>query len=294
MDISLKETRFLFLAPAIDNAMERHLLDLLYGILILLLKGVNSNNIYLFTENISDEKLDYLINTMTLQRSFFNIKEIKEYYNFIKKDDMENCVVFISSHGNPDGICTNENLKPFTFISNFNLTKYKNIVIYFGQCYSGIYNFLPLDKCVDLEKKNIVLAGATGFYPSLSLPVTVTIDSNCINWNSNTFLYNLFNWFYNFIDIDDDKKFSVMDSFKYSATYADSRIQDFKLKEFYTASKKIILFYQKRYFIKRIISKILKKDNKLEKEAKESILYSQLVHEPWILNAIKANDLYYI
>lgn len=308
MDISLSKTRFIFLAPSRGTATERHVLDLLYGILLLLIKGVPKDNIILFVENLSDDKLNLLLAKMSLSKSIFQIVDIKYFYSFIMfTDTKKDCIVFISSHGNEAGICSDINLKPYPLIHNFNLSNYSNIVIYFGQCYSGIYNFIPLDKWIDKSKKKIVISGASGFYPSLSTEYTINFTAKAPErWIANTFLINLFNWFSDRLDIangraqniitdiDSDSLYTVMDSFKYGATMTDNDIQKYKIFGFYEASIALIKYYKKRYFFHRILSKILNTENKLEKEAKKSIYTSQLVHEPWILNALIANEMNFI
>src|SRR5699024_2527800 len=93
----------------------------------------------------------------------------------------------------------------------------QNIVIYLGQCYAGIFNYLDVK-----GTPNTILIGATNLYPSISY------QSPDISWQANLFLLNLFKWIKSPKDIDGDGKITVMDSFKYAGAETNRYCQQYK------------------------------------------------------------------
>lgn len=285
-----EQTIWIFLLASSTCAESRHIYDVANGVRCLENRGISPNNIYLIIDGDKKTISEHLkIFTCTM----YDIKSSNNLENIIKNSTHKNIVLFVAGHGNLEqGIIASPGIKPYNLVNIFKYNEnISNVVIYLSQCYAGIFNYIDVTQ----KKPTIILVGATNLYPSISSK----IKNN--GWQANLFLYNLFGWIENPIDIDGDGRYTVMDSYKYAGAITN---------QYCSASKGISLentlglLKNKKEVLTQIGSMVIAGNNlevmslMRELEAIEiNLRKCQEIHynsqEPWILNAIPAQRLYF-
>lgn len=285
MGLITDETHWIFMLPSSGEAEERHIYDIAFGIKVLLRKTVKYNCISIVIDNPAFTKLSAVFSklSVSLPSKIFSTSQLPE---LLESNTFRNIVVFVTGHGSPDGLDTNPPIKPYTFYKYFQTAKkLKKAVFFFGQCYAGIFNQMPLSTHLGLPdtKCNMVAVGGTGLFPSISSPVTV----DDVTWSGNLFLTNVFIWLLKNEDIDGDGKLSVTDSFKYASIFTNEALINIKKRD------NILSIIEQAELI-RCIDKLQSKETsdadknnlQLEIQSLEKILEIRYVtQEPWLLNA---------
>lgn len=223
------------------------------------------------------------------------IFKIANLDNLLRIKKFDNAVVFVIGHGSINGLDSELPIKPFLFYKKFQvISKLKKVIFYFGQCYSGVFNQIPLKTHLGLKRfklPNIIAIGCTGLFPSLSTSVTV----ENVTWVANIFLIYVFNWISNPIDIDGDGHFSVIDSFKIATFYTNNAITDIKKND---TVQNLLQQNQLTKLISSLSNPTLSRneqDNiRLEIQALEKMLEIRYItQESWILNTDIAISTYF-
>lgn len=289
MEMMTNKTRWFFLLPSSQEAEERHIYDIAFGVKCLLSRNISLSDIVFVIDNASSVKVSAVFSKMQLSEpsEIFSTKQID---TLLCSNTYKNAVVFVTGHGSSAGLDSNIPIKPYCLYKKFQISpNFKRVVFYFGQCYSGIFNQMPLSNHLSLPKSehnnhcNIVAIGGTGLFPSISAPVTC----NDVTWSANIFLVSVFNWILEPKDIDGDEKFSVMDSFKSAAIDTNAELIEIKKRD------NIQNFQQQAKLFSLIgklktgsVSHTEKENVLLEIQALERMLaIHYVVQEPWILNA---------
>lgn len=212
--------------PTFHKIDERHIQDIAFGVKCLLKAGVDYKNINIFIDNVSKILTDYIF-------SYFEIKSpdmifpTSELKNVMAGNKKKNAVVFVTGHGSEEGMFTDVPIKPYKLYKIFLESPcLKNTVFYFGQCYAGIFNFMPLTKHLNMHGKfsnDIVAIGATGFESSVSIRQQLPNEKV---YDANIFLLNVYKWILEKKDIDGDGHLSVMDSFKYATIEVNKQLHN--------------------------------------------------------------------
>lgn len=130
---------------------------------------------------------------------------------YIETLDCENLIIVSSCHGSMKGFDSKTKIQPFPFATALNNNpKANNILVMFGQCFSGIFNYSP----IDCSKKNIVFMGASGMNESVSASGVPLIMGKPISWLANIAIWSFFDWLSAPTDVDGDAKTTVMDLYK--------------------------------------------------------------------------------
>jgi len=103
----------------------------------------------------------------------------------------------------------------------------KNAVVYLGQCFAGIFNYMPAGSKKD-DEVNAIFIGATNLYESLSSATTEKLVGGDASWSANLFLLSVFKWLTNKVDVDGDGKLTVMDSYKYAGVHSNAINKEIK------------------------------------------------------------------
>ena len=286
MGLLSNRTHWFFILPSSTEAEERHIHDIAFGVKILLYKDIDYNDISVIIDHAPNIKIQMAFSALNvpLPKKIYNTSEID---TLLVNNTYKNAVVFITGHGSPDGLDSSPPIKPYSFYCKFQTAEhFKRVVFYFGQCYAGIFNQMPLSTHLGLSKNpkcQMVAIGGTGLFSSVSAPLTV----NNITWSANIFLMYIFNWLLTDKDIDGDGKLSVMDSFKFASIYTNEALKDIKKKN---NLQSIIEQSNLMSCIDKLHSEDIpqeEKDNiQLEILALEKMLEIRYVmQEPWILNA---------
>ncbi len=273
----------------------RHIIDIIYGVHVLLHKGISRQNIIA----IIDGPLPDIAEDYEYLEKIISIKYVQNIPQIVRKNKFENLVLFVTGHGGIDGLPYVTSIKPFHFLNCIRRIKQlRNAIIYMGQCYAGIFHYMSVQSRHDEHKKQlspeIIVIGATNLFTSISTSKSYSLNADGRTWPANLFLYYVFEWISNPKDIDGDGKYTVIDSYKYAGA---------KTNQEYT--------YRKNYLF-LLILEIQKKINDIEEKlkfhSKESSIYKKLElekkaeilnfsqkseiyfnhQEPWILNSMPA------
>lgn len=282
MGLISNKTRWIFILPSAKTVKteERHIQDIAFGVKCLLKKGIAPYNIDIFIDNNIPAVTEYCFSTFSVPMPK-EIFETSQLEGVLKKNKKHNAVVFITGHGSPKGMFNDIPIKPYSFYDMFQTApNLKRTIFYFGQCYAGIFNYMPLSSHLnhhDKHMNNMVAIGATGLFPSYS---HLTQLSDSVSWTGNLFLINVFNWILHNDDVDGDNKYSVMDSFKYASVKTNEAILEMKKEN---TLDSII-------GIEQLLLKIRNQESTLSTEIEIETIDNKLsimnaVQEAWILNA---------
>lgn len=286
MGLLSNRTHWFFILPSSTEAEERHIYDIAFGVKILLYKKVEYKDIAIIIDHAPDIKIKMIFSALDVPLPM-KIYDTTQIDTLLVNNTYKNAVIFITGHGSPRGLDSDPPIKPYPLYYKFQTAaQFKRVIFYFGQCYAGIFNQMPLSTHLGLNsnsKCNMVAIGSTGLFSSVSAPITV----NNITWSANIFLMYIFNWLLANDDVDGDGKLSVMDSFKFASIYTNEALKEIKkqdnIQSFIEQSNLIAC-------IDRLYSKDIpqeEKDNiQLEIQALEKMLEIRyVIQAPWILNA---------
>lgn len=282
MELNKENTQWIFLLPSEKSAEERHVLDALFGYYILKDKGVDESDIFLLID--ADDLNLYKQGDSPFPKDE-RIKRSDNLKNILLENKKENVVLFVCGHGSIVGLPNRET--PFSFFEKLKKTKNaKHFVVFFSQCYAGIFENVLTQS--DINGIEFILIGATELESSMSSP----LRQNKKIWTVNTFLFSLFEWIKNPIDIDGDSFFSVNDAFKYAGIRMNSFGKEIKSLEHMESLSKIFdLEKIKEEARKDSLKKLL---YTLKKESLQKILEIIYTHQrPWISNPETARNLYF-
>lgn len=280
------ETTWIFLLGKFKKSETRHINDIYNGIMSLYKQCVKPKNIRLFIdEDISSNNDIY---SMFLCKNY-SILETKQLKTEISKIHSKNIVIFILGHGDIEkGIIASPNIRPYKLLDYIASNKYSiNIIIFLNQCYAGIFQDIDISNINNQRK--ILFVGASNLTKSLSYKIEK------INWKANLFLYYIFKWIQNPKDIDCDKKFTIMDAFKYASAKLNDDCLKYKETNFDNAvlsveRKNILLEHIGRAVIKnlnknyKIPTNIKLNIEKINEDLKQPIEFCFHNQEPWISN----------
>lgn len=288
MGLINSKTQWIFLLPSSNEADVRHICDIAFGIKILLHKNVSIDDIFVVIENYSFSKVESVFKTFNLEspKQIYNVTNISTLAN---NTSYEYSVIFITGHGSPTGLDSTTPIKPFPLYSVFQRANHlKTAVFFFGQCFAGIFDKLPLKNRLNLPDTtcNIVAVGGTGFYPSVSLPTEMLVDNkNVIRWQANTFLFYIFDCISKDIDIDGDGNLTVTDIYKYASIKTCEEISNTKRQGDFQSLIDELSLMKGLTKLKDNPDNINEDNLELDKSAFIKMLSLRyIVQEPWILN----------
>lgn len=286
MTLLSNETIWLFLLASPCEPETRHVGDVILGVHFLEnIPSISHNNIKLFIDGDKD-LIEKQLSQFTHNK--YEINKPNDIKNIVANISCKNIVLFVTGHGSVDaGICGIEPIKPYNLLDNIRCNKnVENIVIYLGQCYAGIFNYINV-----MDNPKTIIIGATNLHQSISATI------NKIPWSTNLFLYNIYRWIANPIDIDGDGKITVMDSYKYAA--AETNKLSYQYKSI-CLSEILKLLKEREKLTKKLNSAKTTDKNKNAillqlKEVNAKLSEQQNIHynnqESWILNSIPAQSI---
>ncbi len=219
-------TLWVFLLGAHSGQVEqRFVFDVAFGILALETAGVDSDNIRVLIDNSGKITVDDVFSRTGLDR--YTIIETSDLSDVLREDSRySDIVMFVTGHGNHEYIVAEKPIKPVKLINDIkSVGNIRRAVLYLGQCYAGIFNYLSVGRTRDEINTDdgceIIVIGASNLSPSISISTTEDFGVEKIPWHANIFLLGLFVWIRNPIDIDGDGKCTIMDSYKFAGSYAN-------------------------------------------------------------------------
>jgi hypothetical protein len=302
MGLLNNHTRWIFLLPASPEAEERHIYDVAYGVFCLEKKGIEPEDITIIIDGDKDRIMALLQIASTNQYQIYNSSDLNV---ILQSNTHDNIIFFVTGHGSINGLASNPPIKPYQFLRAIRTApNLRYAVIYLGQCYAGIFNYMIVKNFSQKGKTQtkeapVVIIGATNLYESISTETTEMFNNSKKSWNANMFLLNLFQWILAPIDVDGDSKYTVMDSYKCAGINTNDLYKRIKLTD--NIRTRNISFDIDRLIID---CEKLKSNNKIKeyniknlqlcalKKIYEDSLNMRFNHqEPWILNATLAHDI---
>ena len=143
MNLITENTRFVFVITS-QNTLEDRFVDDIKNCGLDFLKkiGYPDDKITIVSDTPSDE----LQSRNGLSSSLVFLDSSK-MLNYIETIDCDNLIIVSSCHGSIDGIDSKTSIKPYPFISALNNNpKATTILVLFGQCFSGIFNYASSSK----------------------------------------------------------------------------------------------------------------------------------------------------
>lgn len=302
MSLLSEKTNWVFLLASGDEPEERHIYDIAFGVFCLEKKGISPENLTLIIDGENRTRINSLISNATDYN--YSILRSNDLYNHFKGNTFTNIVLFVTGHGNIDGIAGPNPLKPYPLIQAIKNSPGLILgVIYLGQCYAGIFNYMNVAKkedCGQLIKPPLILIGATNLFNSISAATQEDFLHQPKNWVANLFLLYLFKWILEPQDVDGDGKFTIMDSYKFAGALSNDSNKQIKGNGFLQPFSEL--------------SKITELQSQIDKTKKESPSSSQITflelelsatrkkfenaldiqfnhQESWILNSIPAQEI---
>lgn len=300
INLHTSRTAWVFLLAAANDVDtgDRHLLDLAWGLKNLTDSGIKNTDIFIYIDTkLSAENVNNHLNFNSFK---YHINSLSEYFNSDSNifNNYMNVMFFVLGHGSKTGLDSLHKTTPYELINKIkNMSGPRNAVLYLGQCYAGIFNYLKVSK--DNQDVELIVIGATEFQSSLSYPIKDNLYSGVpTEWIANLFMYHLFKWFKNPIDVDGDNSFSILDSYKYTEIETSqllSSISSLRLNligDLHGKRSNIQLILQSNPNIIQEQKDLLEVDI----EAIDSLIQQQLTlltnkQEGWLLNAHRSRDI---
>ena len=303
MGLFNEKTHWIFLLSCANNEPEeRHIQDIVFGVSCLQTKNIKKQNVTIIIDSNAEIKDS---NWYVYLKSRYSINSIRDMNSLAENNSYDNLVLFVTGHGGIEGIPTNPSISPFILLEWLKHTKgLKRSVVYLGQCYAGIFNYMPVwqekDELGEVISPEIVIIGATSLFSSISSSMTEEVhqgkDLVEMTWIANLFLYYIFYWLKEPFDVDGDGKYTVADSYKFSGAHTNNYLVSSKCKIFHELINisNRIREIDKTLNIEKDVGKLL--IFKMLKNIKErDFLQKSDIHfthqEPWILNSIPAQSI---
>ncbi|MGP8476447.1 hypothetical protein [Burkholderia sp. PR2] len=269
-------------------------MDLAFGVMSLERAGVSIANIAIYVDGTDRVSIENFIKSGTT--STFVVKQSKDFFTDQASNAHENLVMFVTGHGGPDGLDAAPPITPHGLLNSIKSSpNLKRAVVYLGQCYAGIFNYIGAGSKPSqngASDPEVVFIGATNLHESLSSYTSESLVTGPQNWPANLFLLLAFKWFSNPVDVDGDGKFTIIDSFKFAGVYSNAANKQIKAQTFPQT-----LELQKKWSdAKEIDDKNSTPTTKANLDAAHTLYKKHLellyVHqECWILNAIPSQRI---
>lgn len=206
----------------------RFMADLAFGVKCLEDAGVNNSDIFVYMDGQPAQVSGVLALGSDHQ---YQIKTSDEFFTDSVNNTHENMVMFVTGHGSPHGIHGVVPITPNRLVSCIkNMPALNNAIVYLGQCYAGLFNYVNAGR--EGESADIIFVGATNLHESLSLSTTEQFLHQPITWFANVFLLHIFKWISSPSDVDGDGRVTVMDSYKYAGVHSNISNKLFKTQCF--------------------------------------------------------------
>jgi hypothetical protein len=227
-------TNWVMFLAANGDPEDRHVFDLAFGIFCLESAGVNPNDIHIYIDGQDRVMISKLIAVAT--KHTYHIKTTQDFIDNRKDNSYENLIMFITGHGSIDGIDAAKPITPCALLNSIkNTPTLQHAVVYLGQCYAGIFNYIGAGRGRRKESEHdpdVIFIGATNLHESLSVSTTESLPGGNFPWIANLFLLYVFKWLSKPIDVDGDGKVTIIDSYKYAGVMSNTMNKTFKIRSF--------------------------------------------------------------
>ncbi|HEY4318008.1 MAG TPA: hypothetical protein VGN04_10430 [Herbaspirillum sp.] len=224
-------TRWVLFLSANGDADTRHIQDLAFGLTCLESAGINIVDIDIYVDGSDRTSVENFIKSGTA--SACTVKTSQDFLTDQANNSHDNLVMFVTGHGGPDGLDALPVITPDALLKGIKESpNLKLAVIYLGQCYAGIFNYIGAGSKKP-DDPQVIFIGATNLHESVSRSTSETLVTGQQQWPANLFLLYAFKWFQNPTDVDGDGKFTIIDSYKYAGTHANIANKRGKMQAFH-------------------------------------------------------------
>ncbi|HEB5191757.1 hypothetical protein [Klebsiella pneumoniae] len=234
MGLLADKTKWVLFLASSSEPEDRHVSDLAFGIYCLENRGINPADIFIYIDGNNRGNIQKLISVGTNHQ--YNVKRSSDFFSDCDDNTHDNIVIFITGHGSMHGLDALPPIPPYRLLNRIKTTPdLDRAIVYMGQCYAGIFNYLAAGRQRRSDGKidpEAIFMGATNLHESISSSTTENINGNDYTWVANLFLLNTFKWISNPFDVDGDGKNTVIDSYKYAGTSSNVMNMSIKMNSF--------------------------------------------------------------
>lgn len=236
-NLRTERTLWIFLLSSREDKPDSNdLRDLAFGIYCLESAKILKEDISLVVDCTAPDYVDSINKEFgNTEYDIYPSKTLTDVIN--TSPEYKHLVMFVLGHGSYYGIASKpEDISPHSLFSSVRAnTSLKTATIFLGQCYAGIFNYMNAESVNNGEgtkSPQIVIMGATNLHTSIASKANENINGNVINWIANIFLFYIFLWFRQPIDMDGDSLCTLMDSFKFAGLMTNVKYEDIKISKF--------------------------------------------------------------
>ena len=288
----------LFLSSSEPDPEDRHIHDLVHGLMCLESAGISPNDIFIYVDGANRQNIRNLFSIATINQ--YVIASTDTFFLDLRDNRHENLVMFVTGHGSEAGIDAVVPITPYMLMNALKAAPgLDKVVVYLGQCYAGVFNYVNAGRGRgrDQNGPDVILIGATNLHESLSSSTQEQFPNGNLHWVANLFLLHVFRWISAPHDIDGDGLNTIMDSYKYAGIGSNklnklSKTNSFgQMVDTHIMHKQAVQVASVRTGVPQVDSQ-----NQLRLMAVRSQYYNLLsvnyVHqECWILNSYPAQQI---
>ncbi|SDH17835.1 hypothetical protein SAMN05216320_110166 [Duganella sp. OV458] len=164
------------------------------------------------------------------------VKQSIDFFTDQANNTHENLVMFVTGHGGLAGLDSAPPITPYRLLDCIKSSPdLKQAVVYLGQCYAGIFNYIGAGSKQAPNGENdpnVIFIGATNLHESLSHSTSEMLITGPQSWPANLFLLFAFKWFLTPMDIDGDGKHTIIDSYKFAGAISNMVNKGLKAEAF--------------------------------------------------------------
>ena len=163
MGLKLEKTNWVFLLASKDEPEIRHVYDIKFGIDTLIRSRITIDDITVVIDSDKQENIQIIQNIKGFASK--KIYKSSELQKIFEKNYYDNIVLFVNGHGNIRGLCSNPVITPsFLFNSLQSANNLKRGIVFLGQCFAGVFDYMPVMARKKDGKKlpPLVVVGSTG------------------------------------------------------------------------------------------------------------------------------------
>ena len=291
MGLVKSDTQWVLFLSTSTEPEARHILDLAFGLQCLEAAGVQPDNIRIYVDGSDRAAIEPWFSLATTNK--YDIQAAGQFFLDLNVSKHENLVLFVTGHGSINGIDGRPPITPHQLISSLKQApQLKKAVVYLGQCYAGIFNYIGAGRRSVADGVDIILLGATSLHESISSPTQEQFVRGQSPWVANLFLLHVFKWISSPFDVDGDGRCTVIDSYKYAGVHSNTSNKSVKSAAFFECMDLHPRWATALQAYKANPSPQTFLAVQGLKTSYDANLSLHAVHqECWILNAIPAQDL---
>ena len=295
MGLRLEKTNWVFLLASKDEPETRHIYDIKFGIDSLVRAGIAIDDVTVIIDSNKQENIQIIQNI----KGFTNkkIHKSSSLNKLFNKNEHDNIVLFVNGHGHYRGLDSNPIITPSSLLTDLqSANNLKHGIVFLGQCFAGIFNYMPVMPREKEGKKlpPLVIVGSTGLDRSIS-SARILQEKTEYPYQVNIFFYYLFKWIEKPVDIDGDGNYSLIDAYKYIECCVIAFCNYQKVDSLIKRRKDELSLYEA---IEKLENKKTPNEEKISttliiKSLKKQLSLYEHNQKAWILNAIEAMNVYF-